>query len=373
MIDLPTILGFAVQGGASDVHLKVGLPPLFRVNGGMVPLRNGQRLSAQDMETLALHVLPAEARDRFTREREFDCAFVVPHLGRFRVNCFMQRGQVGLVLRVIPTEVKSIQELNLPPVLEKIALEPRGLVLVTGATGSGKSTTLASLINHINAHRTAHIVTIEDPVEFQFRDKRSIINQREIGSDTLSFARALRASLRQDPDVIFVGEMRDPETIETALTAAETGHLVLSTLHTVDAPETINRIISAFPPHQHKQIRMLVAGNLRAVISQRLLRRADGQGRIAAQEIMVVTARVREILLEESRTLELREAISQGHTSYGMQTFDQSLMGLLQRGLISRDEALANCTNKDDFLLRLSGVTATSDGRWDQFEGGKGA
>jgi twitching motility protein PilT len=372
-MDLPTILGFAVQGGASDVHLKVGLPPLFRVNGGMVPLRNGQRLTAQDLEQLAITVLPREAQEKFSREREFDCAFVVPSLGRFRVNCFLQRGQVGLVLRVIPTEVKSIQELNLPPVLEKIALESRGLVLVTGATGSGKSTTLASLINHINSQRTAHIVTIEDPVEFQFRDKRSIINQREIGSDTLTFARALRASLRQDPDVILVGEMRDPGTIETALTAAETGHLVLSTLHTVDAPETINRIIGAFPPHQHKQIRALVAGNLKAVVSQRLLKRADGRGRVAAQEIMLVTARIREIMLEEGRASEIREAIGQGNTSYGMQTFDQSLMGLLQRGLISKDEALANCTNKDDFLLRLSGVTATSDGRWDQFEGGSGA
>ena len=365
MIDIATILSYAVQGGASDVHLKVGLPPLFRVNGGMVPLRNGQRLTQGDMEQLAVAMLTREQQERFARDHECDLAFVVPNLGRFRVNTFVQRQQVGMVLRVIPSEVKSLQDLALPPVLEKIALEHRGLVLVTGATGSGKSTTLAALINHINAQRTAHIVTIEDPVEFQFRD-----NQREVGQDTLSFARALRASLRQDPDVILVGEMRDPETIETAITAAETGHLVLSTLHTVDAPETLNRIISAFPPHQHKQIRTQLAGNLRSVISQRLLKRADGRGRVAAQEIMLVTARIREIILEEGRASEIREAISQGHTNYGMQTFDQSLMSLLQRGMISRDEALANCTNKDDFLLRLSGVQATSDGRWDQFEKG---
>ena len=368
VIDIATILGYAVQGGASDVHLKVGLPPLFRVSGGMVPLRNGQRLTQQDMEQLSAAMTTREQHEKFVKERELDFAYVVQGLGRFRVNLFVQRMQAGMVLRVIPTEVKSIQELSLPPILEKISSEHRGLILVTGATGSGKSTTLAALINHINAQRTAHIVTIEDPIEFQFRDKRSIINQREVGTDTNSFARALRASLRQDPDVILVGEMRDAETIETALTAAETGHLVLSTLHTVDAPETINRIIGAFPPHQHKQIRMQIAGNLKSVISQRLLKRADGRGRVAAQEIMLVTARIREIILEEGRSSEIREAIGQGNTNYGMQTFDQSLMGLLQSGLITRDDALANCTNKDDFLLRLSGVQATSDTRWDQFE-----
>ncbi|MSP74016.1 MAG: type IV pilus twitching motility protein PilT [Myxococcales bacterium] len=367
-MDIATILGYAVQGGASDVHLKVGLPPLFRVSGGMVPLRNGQRLTQQDMEQLSAAMTTREQHEKFVKERELDFAYVVQGLGRFRVNLFVQRMQAGMVLRVIPTEVKSIQELSLPPILEKISSEHRGLILVTGATGSGKSTTLAALINHINAQRTAHIVTIEDPIEFQFRDKRSIINQREVGTDTNSFARALRASLRQDPDVILVGEMRDAETIETALTAAETGHLVLSTLHTVDAPETINRIIGAFPPHQHKQIRMQIAGNLKSVISQRLLKRADGRGRVAAQEIMLVTARIREIILEEGRSSEIREAIGQGNTNYGMQTFDQSLMGLLQSGLITRDDALANCTNKDDFLLRLSGVQATSDTRWDQFE-----
>jgi len=367
-MDLNAILDVAVKGGASDVHLKVGLPPLFRVHGGLAPLRNGPRMTPRDLTALAHNMLDAEQLANLERGHEIDLAYMVPNLGRFRVNIFHQRHTVGLVLRVIPSEIKSIDELALPVVLEKIALENRGLVLVTGATGSGKSTTLAALINHINSTRTSHIITIEDPVEFLFRDKRSIINQREVGVDTPTFTSALRAALRQDPDVILVGEMRDPETIETALTAAETGHLVLSTLHTVDAPETINRVISAFPPHQHKQIRMQLAGNLRSVLSQRLLKRADGRGRVAAMEILITTAHIRELITEGALAHDIREAVAAGHTNYGMQTFDQSLMALMQRGLISRDEALANCTNRDDFLLRLSGVQATSDGRWDSFE-----
>ncbi len=368
MIDLRAILQVAVQGGASDVHLKSGLPPLFRINGGLVPLRNGPRMQNSDLEQLATSMLDAEQRAQFDIDLELDFAHMVPNLGRFRVNAFRQRGAVGLVMRVIGTEVKSIAELDLPKVLEKIAMEPRGLVLVTGATGSGKSTTLAALINHINASRTAHIITAEDPIEYIFRDKRSIINQREVGQDVRNFQRALRAALRQDPDVILVGEMRDPETIETAMTAADTGHLVLSTLHTVDAVETVTRIIGVFPPHQHKQIRTGLASSLRAVVSQRLLKRADGRGRVAALEIMICTARVRELLAEEGRLLELREAIAQGAVGYGMQTFDQSLMQLLKRGLITKDEALTNCTNPDDFLLRLQGVQGTSDTAWDNFE-----
>ena len=368
MIDLQAILQVAVQGGASDVHLKSGLPPLFRINGGLVPLRNGPRLQTADLERLVTSMVDAEQRAQFDIDLELDFAHTVQGLGRFRVNAFRQRAQVGLVMRVIPTEVKSIGELDLPKILEKIAMEPRGLILVTGATGSGKSTTLAALINHINATRTAHIITAEDPIEYVFRDKRSIINQREVGQDVRSFQRALRAALRQDPDVILVGEMRDPETIETAMTAADTGHLVLSTLHTVDAVETVTRIIGVFPPHQHKQIRTGLASSLRAVVSQRLLKRADGRGRVAAMEIMVCTARVRELLAEEGRLLELREAIAQGSVGYGMQTFDQSLMQLLKRGLITKDEALTNCTNPDDFLLRLQGVQGTSDTAWDNFE-----
>jgi twitching motility protein PilT len=368
VIDLNAILQVAVQGGASDVHLKSGLPPLFRINGGLAPLRNGPRLSPQDMEQLCRELLTPEQVARLERDRDLDFAHTSPNLGRFRVNVFKQRQVWGMVLRVIPAEVRSITDLQLPPVLEKIAAEARGLVLVTGATGSGKSTTLAALINQINAQRSNHIITIEDPIEFVFRDKRSIINQREIGQDATTFAAALRAALRQDPDVIFVGEMRDRETVETALAAAETGHLVLSTLHTVDASETMNRVISMFPPHQHKQVRQQLAGSLKAVISQRLLKKADGRGRVAAMEILITTARIREIILEEGRALEIREAIGQGHVNYGMQTFDQSLMMLLKKGLIAREEALANCTNPDDFLLRLSGVQATSDGTWESFE-----
>ena len=361
MIDLHSILGVAVQGRASDVHLKAGLPPLFRINGGLVPLRNGPRLTGADLAQLVGAMATAEQANELERQRDVDFAYTAPQLGRFRVNAFYQRGAVGLVMRVIPNEIRSMDELNLPKVLEKIAAEHRGLVLVTGATGSGKSTTLASLLDHINGSRAAHIVTVEDPIEYVFRDRRSIINQREVGADTRSFVRALRAALRQDPDVILVGEMRDQETIETAMTAAETGHLVLSTLHTVDAAETINRIVGTFPPHQHQQTRIALAASLKAVVSQRLLKRADGRGRVAAMEVMLCTARIRELLLEEGRAHELREAIAQGHANYGMQTFDQSLMLLLKRGLITKDEALNHCTNRDDFLLRLAGVSATSD------------
>ncbi len=369
MIDLPSILKVAVQGGASDVHLKSGLPPLFRINGGLVPLRNGPRLQGEALEQLVAQLCTPEQRAEFATNFEVDFSHALGGLGRFRVNVFRQSGSVGLVMRVIPSEVKSITDLDLPPVLEKIALEPRGLVLVTGATGSGKSTTLAALINHINSTRSANIITVEDPVEYVFRDKRSIINQREIGRDCRSFARALRSALRQDPDVVLVGEMRDAETIETAMTAADTGHLVLSTLHTVDTVETVNRIIGVFPPHQHKQIRTGLASSLKAVVSQRLLKRADGRGRVAAVEVMVCTARIRELLMDEGRILELREAIAQGSTSYEMQTFDQALMQLIKRGLISKDEALDHCTNRDDFLLRLQGVEGTSDSQWEGFEG----
>ncbi len=368
VVDLHAILKVAVQGGASDVHLKSGLPPLFRINGGLVPLRNAPRLEPAGLHHLVQSMLSAEQRATFETDLEVDFAYMVPELGRFRVNAFHQRGYSGLVMRVIATDVKTIGELDLPKVLEKIAMEHRGLVLVTGATGSGKSTTLAALINHINTTRTAHIITAEDPIEFLFRDKRSIINQREVGNDVRSFNRALRSAMRQDPDVILVGEMRDAETIETAMTAADTGHLVLSTLHTVDAVETVNRIIGVFPPHQHTQIRHGLASSLKAIISQRLLKRADGRGRVAAMEVMVCTSRIKELLSEEGRILELREAIAQGAVGYDMQTFDQSLMQLLKRGLITKDEALKNCTNPDDFKLRLQGVQGTSDTAWESFE-----
>ncbi|MBU0552390.1 PilT/PilU family type 4a pilus ATPase [Myxococcota bacterium] len=366
-MDLNAILKIAVQGGASDVHLKVGLPPLFRLNSSIVPLRNGERLTAQDMIDFLSNMISEEQRARLIRDRELDFSYQLEELGRFRVNALYQRQQPGLVLRVIPTEIKTIDELMLPKVLERIALERRGLVLVTGATGSGKSTTLAALLEHVNQIRSSHIITVEDPIEFVFKDRRSIFNQREVGDDTQSFARALRAALRQDPDVILVGEMRDQETIETAMTAAETGHLVFSTLHTVDAADTINRIINVFPPHQHTQIRVGLAATLRSVISQRLLKRADGRGRVAAIEVMIASARVRELLMDERGVFELKEAIAAGHTTYGMQTFDQAMMVLLKKGLIDQEEALKHASNPDDFLLRLQGVEGAG-GNWESFE-----
>jgi twitching motility protein PilT len=343
---------------------------MFRVDGALVPLKNGERLLPEDIQRMAFSIMNPVQKQRFEEAREADLAYGIPGLGRFRVNAFQQRGTVGVVFRVIPFGVKTIEQLHLPKVVESIAMEQRGLVLVTGTTGSGKSTTLAAMIDHINSNRTCHIITIEDPIEFLIRDRRSIVNQREIGFDTQSFANALRAALRQDPDVILVGEMRDFETIETAITAAETGHLVMSTLHTLDATETINRIISVFPPYQQKQIRLQLASILKAVISQRLVPRADGKGRVPALEILVSTARVRECIADKDRTKELHDAIAKGFTTYGMQTFDQSLMQLVRGKLVTYEEALKHVSNPDDFALRFRGIASTSDGTWDDFEKG---
>ncbi len=355
-MELNNVLAVAVKGGASDIHLKVGLPPMFRVNGSLLPLKDAERLTADELATSFAQIAPAHLHAVLRERLDCDFAYGVPGVGRFRVNAFMQRSTIGMVLRVIPFKIQSIDGLLLPPVVKKIAENHRGLILVTGTTGSGKSTTMAAIIDHINQHRNGHIVTVEDPVEFLMRDKKSIINQREVGTDCLSFASALRAALRQDPDVILMGEMRDLETIEIGLTAAETGHLVLSTLHTADATETITRLVTAFPPHMRGQVRMQLAGILKAVISQRLVPRKDGKGRVAAVEVMVSTARIRELILDESKFRELHETIAKGHDSYGMQTFDQSLMSLLQQGLITYDEALLQATNRDDFALRVSGI-----------------
>jgi twitching motility protein PilT len=373
-MELNDILSVAMKGGASDIHLKAGLPPMFRVNGELIPLKDARRLPPEDISRMAFGIMNNYQKERFKEFNELDLAYGVPGLGRFRVNVFQQRGTIGIVFRVIPFKILSIEQLLLPKVTEKIALEERGLILVTGTTGSGKSTTLAAMVDHINTHQTCHIMTIEDPIEFLIRDKRSIINQREVGVDTTSFAQALKSALRQDPDVILVGEMRDLETIETALLAAETGHLVMSTLHTLDATETINRIISVFPPYQQKQVRLQLGAVLRAIISQRLMPKADGQGRVAALEILLSTPRVRELIEDKDRTKEISDAIAQGNVAYGMQTFDQALMGLLRQGLISYEEALRQCTNPDDFALRVSGISGTSDAKWDQFErtGGSG-
>jgi twitching motility protein PilT len=367
-MELNEILQVALRGGASDIHLKAGLPPMFRVDGALVPLKDARRLAPEEIGKMALGIMNDYQKEKYKQTNEVDLAYGVPGLGRFRVNVFQQRGTIGIVLRVIPFKIQTIEQLMLPKVLEKIASEQRGLILVTGTTGSGKSTTLAAMIDHVNANETTHIMTIEDPIEFLVRDKRSIVNQREVGVDTISFGQALKSALRQDPDVILVGEMRDLETIETALTAAETGHLVMSTLHTLDATETVNRIISAFPPYQQKQIRLQLGSVLRAVISQRLVPRADGKGRVPAVEVLLSTARVRELVEDKDRTKEIPEAIAQGHVSYGMQTFDQSLMFLLKSGVISYEEALRQASNPDDFALRVSGVSGTSDSKWDSFE-----
>ena len=367
-MNLNDLLKLAIERDASDLHLKVGTHPVVRVDGELQPLTEFKRLMQEDTVAMAFSIMNARQKQRFKEEFEIDIAYSVPGLGRFRCNVFQQRGSVGLVLRVIPARIKTIRELLLPKVLEKLCLERRGLILCTGTTGSGKSTTLAGIIDHINANRLEHIITIEDPIEFLHRDKKSIVNQREVEVDTLGFPQAMRVALRQDPDVILVGEMRDYETIETALLAAETGHLVLSTLHTLDATETINRIISVFPPHQQKQIRIQLAQVLRAAISMRLVPRADGTGRVPAVEVMIATPYIRECIENKERTKYIREQISLGTSQYGMQTFDQSLYQLYKSGLITLDEALRRSTNPDEFKLKVQGVQFTADVAREQME-----
>jgi twitching motility protein PilT len=364
------LLKTAVSSGASDLHIKVGSYPMMRLRGVLVPVTDEKRLDHEDVVAMSSAVMSKVHAEKFKDAQEVDLAYGVPGLGRFRVNVFQQRGTVGLVLRVIPTQIKSIDDLGLPPVLRGLAAEERGLVLVTGTTGSGKSTTLAAMIDHINKTRRAHVMTVEDPIEFLHRDQQSIVNQREVAVDTRSFAYALRSALRQDPDVILVGEMRDFETIETALLAAETGHLVFSTLHTLDATETINRIIAVFPPHQQKQIRIQLAGVLKGVVSQRLLPTADGQGRAPAVEVMVSTAFIRDCIVDKEKTYMIHGAIASGTSQYGMQTFDQSIFGLYSRGLVSYESALRAASNVDEFKLKVQGISTTSDMSRDQMAQG---
>ncbi|MEW6109797.1 MAG: type IV pilus twitching motility protein PilT [Nitrospirota bacterium] len=360
-MDINELLKTAHSQGASDLHLKVGSYPILRINGELNPLSTESRLSQEETLKIAFAVMSPGQREIFKKRNDIDLAYSVPGLGRFRCNIFIQRGTIGLVFRVIPMRIPTIEELLLPEIIKKISMEARGLILVTGTTGSGKSTTLAAMIDNINSSKTDHIITIEDPIEYLHRDKRSIVNQREIGSDTESFSKALRAALRQDPDVILVGEMRDFETIQTALTAAETGHLVLSTLHTIDASETINRIISVFPPYQHKQVRIQLSSVLKGIISMRLVPKADGKGRVPAVEVLIATATIKDCILDPDKTKMIPDVVAQGLIHYGMQTFDQSLFNLYKSGFITYEEALRRATNPDDFALKVKGIQSTSD------------
>ncbi|MEJ7810856.1 MAG: type IV pilus twitching motility protein PilT [Gemmatimonadaceae bacterium] len=361
------VLHQMVQRGASDLHLKVGRPPVLRVHGELVTL-DVPPLRPEDLKQLAELIMPPPQVKEYSDTKEADFAFSIPGIGRFRVNVYQQRGSAAYALRAVPVQVRTVDELNLPLVVQDIALRPRGLVLVTGITGSGKSTALAAMIQHINENRSANIITIEDPIEFLHRDNRSNINQREVGNDTGSFAQALRRVLRQDPDVIQIGEIRDLETLEVALKAADTGHLVFSTLHTTDAAQTINRITSFYPPHQQSEVRFMLATALNAVISLRLIPRSDRPGRIPAVEILMNTPAVRDQIRDMTKSLNIPDLIREGTVQYGMQTFDQALMSLYQQGIISYDNALFYATNPTEFALRIQGVEGASDNTWDGFQ-----
>ena len=363
-MEINELLTVAVGKSASDLHLKVGTYPIIRINGELMPMEQKGKLSQEDAVSIVNAIMNDAQKKRYLEKKEVDLSYGMTGLGRFRVNVFQQRGTIGMVFRVIPMKILTIEELGLPKILEKLAIEPRGLILVTGTTGSGKSTTLAAMIEHINIHKSMHIMTIEDPIEFLYKDKKSLINQREIGNDADTFANSLRSALRQDPDVILVGEMRDFETISTALVAAETGHLVMSTLHTVDAAETINRIITIFPPYQQKQIRTQLASVIKGVVSLRLVPRADGKGRVAAVEVLISTATIREYIMDSDKTRRVHDVIASGASQYGMQTFDQSLYKLYSSNLISYEEALRRTNNPVDFALKVKGIQSTSDMRW---------
>src|SRR3712207_575543 len=352
--DLDHALRYLIAAEGSDLHLKIPAYPLVRLHGSLEPIPGTERLFPEDTQQALTQMLDdTDKLEEFDSENEVDFSYQLEGLARFRVNAFRQRGRVSLVLRAIPVNIKSVTELLLPPVITRLAEEERGIILLTGTTGSGKSTTLAAMIDHMNRTMHKHIVTIEDPIEFLHRDRNSILNQREVGQDTASFKRALRRVLRQDPDVILVGEMRDEETVHTALSAAETGHLVLSTLHTVDAPEAINRIIDFFPPHQQSQARAMIAGTLKGIVSQRLVKTVDGAGRVACCEIMVMTGRVHDMILDPKQTGNLREVIAEG-AYYGMQTFDQHLLEHLHAGRISMEEAVRVATSPHDFKLMVA-------------------
>jgi twitching motility protein PilT len=361
------VLQQMVTQAASDLHLKVGRPPTLRVQGDLVPLQ-APSMRPEDLKSLAEQVMTPRQMKEFAEHKEADFAIGVPGIGRFRVNVYQQRGTIAYALRAIPYQVRSIKELQLPPVCESIAMNARGLILVTGITGSGKSTALAAMIHHINEFRHANVITIEDPIEFLHRDVNCHINQREVGTDTGSFAQALRRVMRQDPDVILLGEIRDLETLDTALKAADTGHLVFSTLHTTDATQTINRVLSFYPPHQQAEVRFSLASALQAVVSLRLMPKADGTGRVPAAEVLINTAAVRDQIRDMSKSLNIPELIREGGIQYGMQSFDQSIMSWYQRGIVSYETAMFFATSPSEFALRVQGVAGSSDTSWDGFQ-----
>ncbi|MFQ5456218.1 MAG: type IV pilus twitching motility protein PilT [Nitrospirota bacterium] len=364
-MNIVELLKIATEKKASDLHLKVGNYPTVRIDGELIPLRDQPKIGQEEIIATAFTIMNNIQKQKFKERSEIDFAYGVPGLGRFRVNVFQQRGTVGLVFRVVTTKILSIRELNVPPIAEELAMEQRGLILVTGGTGSGKSTTLAAMIDYINRNKSSNIITIEDPIEFLHLDRKSIISQREVGADTESFGVALRSALRQDPDVILVGEMRDFETVSTALVAAETGHLVMSTLHTLDATETINRVISVFPPYQQRQVRMQFSSVIKGIISMRLVPMANSKGRVPAVEIMIATKTIKECIIDPEKTRKIPEIIAAGASQYKMQTFDQSLYSLFNHELITYEEALRWCNNPDDFTLKVKGIQTISDFTFD--------
>ena len=359
------VLQTMVQQGGSDLHLKIGRPPTMRVNGRLSPM-DLPPLRPEDLRSIGEQIIPPKQRREFDEAKDADFAIGVPGIGRFRVNVYQQRGSLAYAFRSIAFQALSMEELNLPPVLKDLALKPRGLVLVTGITGSGKSTALAAMLQHVNEERHANIITIEDPIEFLHRDINCHINQREVGTDTTSFGQALRRVLRQDPDIIMIGEIRDIETLEIALKAADTGHMVFSTLHTMDASQTIKRILSFYPPHQQADIRFQLSTALQAVVCLRLVTRADKPGRIPACEILVNSAAVADNIRDMSKSLEIPDLIKEGTVQYGMQSFDQSLMNWYKQGVISYESALQASTSPSEFALKVQGIAGSSDGDWSQ-------
>ncbi len=367
-MDIKQILKEMTEQEASDLHLKAACQPVLRVNGTLTTL-DFPAPSVQDLVNIAQQILTPTQREMFESTREIDFAFGVPGIARFRANFYVQRGTIAMVFRHVPKVIRGVEELHLPSVVEELALRPRGLILVTGTVGSGKSTTLAAMVDILNKRTSSHVITIEDPIEFLHKDQRSIISQREVGSDTGSYAEALRHILRQDPDVILIGEIRDADSMKVALTAADTGHLVLSTMHTIDATQTVSRIISFFPPHQHQEIRFLLASTIQAVISQRLVKDLEGKTRYPAAEIMIATSTIRDYIREPEKTMLIRQAIQEGFVQYQMQTFDQALMQLYKEKRISLEAAMQASSNPHEFSLRVKGIQASSDKTWDRFEG----